>query len=211
MSHNIAKINGKYPNNSGSIPVPIHDLGNVSTIENGQTIVYNQALDVWEGQDMTGGTSGFGLAIFGQGESNDYSNSGFGIAIGETWGFYDSDPYNLISDKITYNYVLGTYWLESFTLEPGSYEVMIQTHAEFSASGYIGIALFDSTDTQLHQIALIGGAQPSSYGHPNVIAHNITVTESTTIKVKLTNSFNVSAAQGDTPAKRGLIFIRSIT
>ena len=73
MSHNIAKINGKYPDNSGSIPLKVSDLADVGSVSDGQILTFNATSNTWEGATAAGsGVSGLDFAIFGRGEENDY-------------------------------------------------------------------------------------------------------------------------------------------
>lgn len=209
MSHNIVTINGTEPNVQGGITLPIDALSDVGAISDGQTIVYDSVTQTWLGVDVpTGGDADF--ALFGRGESNDYANSGFGITVGETWGFYDSAPVNYIGSVITFNKVAGTHWLESITLNAGTYEFFVQSHAAFSASGYIGLVLVDSSDTPLHQIHLSGGAFPSTYGHTAVSVVTLTFAAQETVRVRLNNVASVSATQGNIPSERGVIMVRRV-
>lgn len=209
MSYNINTVNGQKPNPSGNIELPFDALSDVGAVSDGQTLIYDDATQTWSGVDVpVGGDADF--ALFGQGETNDYSNSGFGTSVGDTWGFYDSSPTNYISSSVTFNKVTGTHWLESITLSAGTYEFFIQSHATFSASGYIGLVLVDSSSTQLHQIHLSGGAFPSTYGHPAATAVTLTFASQETVKVRLNNVANVSATQGNLPSQRGVILVRKV-
>ena len=210
MSHNIAKLNGKYPDRSGNISLNLDDLGNVTEAQNGQTLVYDATGDSWSGVDVgSGGIAGYNFALFGQGESNNYTNGGYTLAVGETWGFYDSNPVNHITDLVSFNYVGATSWLESITLQPGKYEFFVQTDAVFSSTGYFGIILKNSADTNLSVSNLTGNAQ-TTYGHPTALMTNVTVTEETDVFVKINNLLNVSTNQSTIPSLRGVILIRTL-
>jgi hypothetical protein len=211
MSHNIEKINGKKQEPSGNITVSVGDLDGIGSVSSGQLLKYNETLGVWDGIDEpTGGVSGFDFALFGQGELDDYANSGFGTTVGDTWGFYDSNPENNIASSVTFNYVPGTSWLENITFQPGTYEIFVQCDAAFSASGYVGVRLHDELDNAISTYNLSGAAQPSSYGHVSTINSTHTFTETKTIRTRLTLAFNLAAAQGTVPSSRGVILIRKV-
>lgn len=211
MSYNIAKINGKYPDNSGNITISVGDLEGIGSVVSGQFLKYNESLGIWDGIDEpTGVSSGFDFALFGQGESNDYSNNGFGLSIGDTWGFYDSNPENNIAESVTFNYVTGTSWLENITFQPGTYEIFVQCEASFSANGYVGVSLYDELDNAISIFNLSGAAHPSTYGHVSTLNTTHTFTETKTIRTRLTLALNLAAAQGTVPSTRGVIFIRKV-
>jgi hypothetical protein len=210
MSHNIAKINNKYPNNSANIDLKIDNLVGVSQANDGQTIVYNETSNNWDAIDAGAqGIAGYNFSLFGKGESNNYTNGSYTLAVGETWGFYDSSPVNHISDFVTYNYVGSTNWLESITIQPGKYEFFVQTDAVFSSSGYFGIVLKDQNGGYLSNSTLTGNSQ-TSYGHNTAIMTNITVNQATTVYIKINNLLNVSTNQSTIPSERGVILIRTL-
>lgn len=210
MSYNIEKINGKYPDSSGSISLALDDLDNVTEAQNGQTLVYNATGDTWSGVYVgSGGIAGYNFALFGQGESNNYANGGYTLNVGQTWGFYDSNPVNHITDLVSFNYRGTTSWLDSITLQPGKYEFFVQTDPVFSSNGYFGIILKDTVGTSLSVSNLTGNLQ-TTYGHPTAIMTNVTVTEETDVFVKINNLLNVSANQSTTPSLRGVILIRTL-
>lgn len=211
MSHNIAKINGKYSDNSGNIPLKVSDLADVGSVSDGQILTFNATSNTWEGATAGGGgVSGLDFAIFGQGEENDYSNNGFSLTDDSTWGFYDSNPTNNIDTHLTFNYVSGTSWLESMTFASGTYEIFVQSHAEWSASGYLGLQIVDESLTPLHEQILLGSALPADYAHASSINHTFTFSAPTNVAVKISTSLNLSTSQSTTPSKRGLIFIRQV-
>lgn len=211
MSHNIEKINGKKQEPSGNITVTVGDLDGIGSVSSGQFLKYNETAGVWDGIDEpTSGISGFDFALFGQGESNDYANSGFGLTAGDTWGFYDSNPENNIASSVTFNYVAGTSWLQNITFQPGTYEIFVQAEAALSSTGYVGVRLHDELDNAVTTFNLSGTAHPSTYGHVATINSTHTFTETKTLRARLTLAFNLSAAQGTVPSTRGVIFIRKV-
>lgn len=210
MSHNIEKINGKSPASSGNISVSVSDLEDVVSVTDGQVLTYNSDTSVWEGTTAGGGVSGLDFAVFGQGEENDYSNNGFALTDGSTWGFYDTNPTNNISTHLTFNYVSGTSWLESMTFSAGTYEIFVQSHAEWSASGYLGLQLIDDSLTPLHEQVLLGSSLPADTAHASTINHTFTFSAPTNVAVSISTSINLAASQLTTPSKRGLIIIRQV-
>ena len=211
MSHNIAKLNGKYPDNSGNIPLSVSDLTDVSSVSDGQALVYDDTSGNWIGATAGGGAvSGLDFAVFGQGETNDYSNNGFTLTDGSIWGFYDTNPTNNIATHLTFNYVSGTSWLESMTFAAGTYEIFVQSHAEWSASGYLGLQLIDDSLTPLHEQVLLGSALPADIAHASSINHTFTFSAPTNVAVSISTSINLAASQLTTPSKRGLIMVRQV-
>jgi hypothetical protein len=210
MSHNIASINGKYPDSDGNIPLRLDSLGNVSEAQNGETLIYNSTSDTWQGVNASsGGIPGYNFTLFGRGLSNLYSNGGYRLAVGETWGFYDTNPVNHIPDFVTYNYVGSTGWLDHITLQPGKYEFFVQTQPLFSSSGYLGLILKNEEGLSLSSSTLVGNVQ-TTYGHPTAIMSNVTVDVSTNVYIKINNIRNLSSNQSTTPSLRGVILIRTL-
>jgi hypothetical protein len=209
MSFNVNSFGDKHPNASGEISLGLDDLGNVAIAQTGETIKYDATNDLWVNTEVGTGIPGLNFALFGQGQSNNYTNSTFSMSVGSNLGFYDSSPVNHLSDHITFNYVATTSWLDSITLEAGKYEFFAQTEVAFSSTGYLGVRLKDSTGAFQSQIMLIGDAQ-TTYGHPTAIMCNISVTQQTTVSFVITNAVGVSSNQGDTPSLHGVILIRSL-
>ena len=206
MSHNILKVGSAEPNNKGDITLELDNLSDVSGVNYGQSMIYDSASSQWVGASLSfdGVTD---LALFGQGESDDYANNGFSLSAGQVWGFYDSSPVNYIESSVTFNKVSGTHWLESISLLKGTYHIFAQTHLELSASGYLEVALFEGS-TQASKSAVVGTSLSSTDSSPATIDCILTVDTFTTITVNVVDVLNASAAQGNTPAQRGVILIR---
>jgi hypothetical protein len=89
----------------------------------------------------------------------------------------------------------------------GTYHIFAQTHLELSASGYLEVALFEGS-TQASKSAVVGTSLSSTDSSPATIDCILTVDTFTTITVNVVDVLNASAAQGNTPAQRGVILIR---
>jgi hypothetical protein len=206
MSFNELKVAKAEPDVTGNIELTLDDLNDVGDVLYGQSMVYDASTSQWVGaslsfDDVTD------LALFGQGESDDYANSGFSLSAGQVWGFYDSSPVNYIESSVTFNKVSGTHWLESISLLKGTYHIFAQTHLELSASGYLEVALFEGS-TQASKSAVVGTSLSSTDSSPATIDCILTVDTFTTVTFNVVDVLNASASQGNTPAERGVILIR---
>jgi hypothetical protein len=209
MSFNVNRYGEKLPNASGEMTISLDDLDGVSPAQVGETLQYDAVSDTWSGAEVGTGIPGLNFALFGQGQSDNYTNSTFSMSVGETLSFYDSSPINHLSSHVTFNYVGSTYWLESITLAAGKYDFFAQTDVVFSSSGYFGVRLKDSTGAFRSELALIGDVQ-TTYGHPTAIMCNVTATEQITVSFAITNAVGVSSNQATTPSQHGVILIRSL-
>ena len=212
MSYNTLKINGDGagPDSKINVSVPkILDPANTATFPSGSTLIFDQAQGTWNPATVEGSATGeTELAIFGQGESNDYTNSGFSLTAGSTLGLYDSNPYNTFSGSISFNYVPGTFWLESITLAPGAYDFHIQADLLYSSSGYIKYHLADETNTGLHAPAVSGDETSLTEIAPHIYSHILKTTSQITVHLKIDDILNASASQGTAISQRCFIMIR---
>ena len=200
MSHNNTKINAQEPNRAGEVGQALNDLSDVSASSPsaGQVLIYNSG--TWGAG--SGGASG-GVINIGAGESNAYSNSG-ATSIGSNIDlfFYDSSATNGISGS-TINYVTATNWVESVELPAGDFLIWVRYGAEFSATGYLGFAVYDSSNVKLSSYAMIGADTTTYDLPPSVLQSRLVLTSTTTIKIRGHYSSGVDTVtnQGNTPSE----------
>ena len=72
--------------------IRLDDLDGVSPAQVGETLQYDAVSDTWSGAEVGTGIPGLNFALFGQGQSDNYTNSTFSMSVGETLSFYDSSP-----------------------------------------------------------------------------------------------------------------------
>ena len=147
MSHNKQKIGTSEPDISGQITPTLADISDVdvSSVAEGDLLQYVAASSSWSNANVTTASP---YIWIGQGESNAYSNTGETGAIsnGDGWYCYDSSPRNSITGA-TITKISGTDWIDYITLPEGFYLIDAQFYAEWSASGYLEVALYRSTDS----------------------------------------------------------------
>ena len=152
MSHNIFKIGNTKPTVLGNLDIQFSDLSdvNLTNIQTDQFLKYNGS--EWINTSVSGG--GGKIILFGQGESNSYSNSpATTIAVNDTLYAYDTSPINQISGA-TLNTTNN--WLNYITLPAGSYLLCASTAIEFSASGYFSFNFSLTDNTEISHVAYIG-------------------------------------------------------
>ena len=200
MSHNSAKVNTQEPNRQGVVTQALGDLSDVSanSPSAGQVLVY--ASGAW-GAGAAGATGG--IINIGSGESNAYSNSGASsIATNVDLFFYDTSPTNSISGA-TINNVGATDWVSSVELPVGDYMIWVRFGAEFSSTGYLGFAVYDSGNVLKSTYAMIGANTTAYHFPPSVLQARVALTATTTLKIRGFHSSGVDSVgnQGDTPAE----------
>ena len=208
MSHNKITVNGQGPDSAGVITQAVSDLSDVSagTPAGGEALIYEAASSSW----VAGAVAGAGGVInIGQGEANAYSNSGASsIGANTDIYLYDTSPSNNIPSATITKY-LSTDWVQSVTLPAGDYIVWARYAVEFSATGYLSFALFDSSNTQLGARAVIGEDTTTYAFAPGLVQTRILLTASTTIKLRAeaVSGVDTVANQGNTPAEFGQLTI----
>lgn len=208
MSHNTTKVLSTSPSVTGAYSVALGDLTDVSTYTDGQALVYDDATQTWGGAPMPSPKER--IAVFGQGGADDYANCGFALSAGSTVGFYDPSPVNNISDKVTFNYVAGTGWLQSVTLQAGKYEIFAQTGFLFSALGYVSYRWVNASNAWRGSLGVIG--ETTTYGGATTYTIGaLSLSAEDTLRVAILNTANPSAAQGNFPAIRGMISIKELS
>ena len=208
MSHLTTKIATKAPNVSGAVDVKLNDFGNVGAFSDGQTLVYDSALQTWSGAPIPSPKER--VAVFGRGESQDYALSGLSVSSGATVGFYDTSPINNIPTLVTFNKQTGTDWLESVTLQAGKYELFAQSSFTFSAAGYVAYRWVNASNAWYSNLGVIG--ETTTYGGSTTYATGfLSISAETTFFVRIYAANNASTSQGVWPSVRGMISIRELS
>jgi hypothetical protein len=230
MSHNDTKIGTAKPDRQGDISPSINDLGDVAVVSaaSNQVLKYNSTSSAWENGGAPANTP---YMFIGAGESNDYSNTGNtgAISTGDAWYLYQASPTNNISGA-SITKIGATDWIDYITLPAGHYVVDAQFYAEWTASGYLEVALFHSvnntptwstaTTEQLSHKAYIGATlSPNAIsnvitGHFEITSAMVTAGENL-VRLQVTASSNLKAydgatSQGNTPAEFNYFFIRQV-
>ncbi len=200
MSHNSNKVNAQEPNRQGEITQALNDLSdvNASSPSSGQMLIYSSG--AW---GAGAGAATGGIINIGQGESDAYSNSGASsIATNVDLFFYDSAPTNSISGA-TINNVGVTDWVSSVELPIGDYMIWVRFGAEFSSTGYLGFAVYDSGNVVKSTYAMIGANTTAYHFPPSVLQARVNLTAITTLKIRGFHSSGVDtvANQANTPAE----------
>ena len=207
MSYRNTRVNGVAPDANGNIAVAFDSLFDVTgTPTTGQVLAYDATANTWSPSDK-GATSGF--AVFGQGESDNYSNSGFAPTIGSTWGLYDSAPINHTAGAVTFNLVAGTNWLSSFNLVAGNYHIFAQFAGVFSASGYLAVACYSGA-TPVSGVAVTGANVTAYGGTPSTLCFAVAPTVTTQYTLKIYAQSGLAASQGTTPSQYGVLLIQQV-
>jgi len=216
MSHNKIKVGGQSPNTDGEISV---SLDNLSSVNLG-TPSTDDVLK-WDGSEWVTGAAPTGAEsyiLLGQGESAAYSTSGAtSITVLDTAiHLYDTNPLNTISGATINAVPAVSDWYDDITLPAGTYQVLSQVRVEFSANGYLGFAVLDtSNDDQLSSKAVIGQNNGSvAPGTSTTINSVITFSSQTTVKLAIFDSqSNVDsiANQGNLISEFSYLFIRKVS
>lgn len=207
MSHLTTKIFNESPDINGQFTTKsIQDIaGYPSSVLDGQTIVYNSINQSWEGGELIAGTL-YPVSSFGRRESDDYTNCGISIATNNIFCLYDSEPVNNMTDSITYNYIPGTFWLESITIKPGKYETWTTLGCLFTSTGYLKYCWRNSLGTRVSSEGIIG----ELYGRSNYALGFLDISSQETIYLNIVAAANISSLQGTFPSTRSFFSIRKL-
>ena len=230
MSHNEQKIGTAKPSISGQIQPDLGDINDVTitSVADNELLQYNSSSSKWINSNVVVSSN---YIWIGQGESDDYSNTGNtgNISNGDAWYCYDSSPRNTITGA-TITKVGATDWIDYITLPAGLYVIDAQFFAEWSASGYLSVSLYRSTNAtptwttndseKLSHIAYIGETL-SSYAVSNVLTGQFEITSGEVtagqnrVRLQVVASSNLKdydggTKQGDTPAEYTYIHIKKI-
>lgn len=204
MSHNKIKVAGKSPNEAGEISVDVGDLNDVtlSSASAGQYLQYSGA--TW--QNITPSVGQGDFILFGQGETNSYSNSGASdLNAGSTLRLYDTSPINTISGATLST---ASNWLTSIDLPSGEYLLTASVGIEFSASGYFGFVFHDGSNNASH-VAYIGENVTSFHGAAGFIQSYLKLNSAGTLTLQIHAVSNVDTIsnQNDTISESCQIMI----
>ena len=230
MSHNEQKIGNAEPNLAGLIQPALGDLSdvNITSASDTNLLQYNSSTSKWVNASVTASS---GYIFIGSGASDDYSNTGNTGAInnGDAWYCYDASPKNTLAGATITN-VSGTNWVDYITLAAGTYVVDAQFFAEWSASGYLEVALYHSTNAtptwttnaseKLSHQAYIGETL-GTYAIANVITGQFEITAANVtagqnrVRLQVVASSNLKAydgatKQGNTPSEYNYLYIRKV-
>lgn len=148
------------------------------------------------------------IIVYGQGESDNYSNSSAtGFAAGNYLYFYDSSPVNTISGS-SMNPSNG--WINDLDLPAGTYTVDFCFNAKFSSSGHLNYALRVGTSNK----AYFGSCGASSaHDRGACVGHCFfDLTGTTTVRFVVFSSSGVDsvANQGTNPSEGSWFIIRKV-
>lgn len=144
----------------------------------------------------------------GQGQSNNYSNSGGTLGVGADLYFYDTAPTNTIAGATLNG---SGNWYSSVTLPAGQYLIRGYFSALFSATGQMAYK---------HQVGAsaigsggyIGGTTNANYDGGSFASLGVTLASTTTISLRVYTSTNVSAvaSQGTVPAEESWFIVEKL-
>ena len=209
MSHLNNKLFNSEPSVDGSLTTKnIQDVEGYpeTTPLDGETFVYNGTTSAWETGTVSLGADAYPVASFGRGESDDYANSGFSLTTGSTFSLYDTDPINNMPESVAFNYVSGTNWLESVTLQPGKYEIWTTLSCIFTSTGSLRYYWVDELGERRSSQGIVG----ELYGKSSYCLGYIDTASPMTISLYIYSALNISASQGGFPSTRSFFSIRKL-
>lgn len=208
MSHNVTKINAKEPDRVSAITQSIQDLSDVSSSAPSPSDVLKY--DSSSYMFIPASQAALEYMLIGQGETNDYSNSGASsISANDTMFLYDSSAINTISGS-TISKVGATHWISSITLPAGRYHFLVNYRVSFSSSGEFEFALYDGTVYRSSRGVI--GESLTNYNFPSTISSSVNLTGSTTIHIRCVSATNVDivADQNNIVSEYSSIFIEKV-
>jgi len=210
MSHLTTKIYSEVPNINGEYPsVNIQDLSDYPAgITDGQTLIYNSTTGSFEGGAVVNGTA-VPCAVFGRREADDYANSGRTFTAGQRISLYDTNPINNIPEYVTFNYIAGTNWLDTITLQPGKYELFASIACIFSTLGYVAYSWQTTAGARRSAWGVIG--ETTTYPGANTQCLGaVVLTSATNMMLDIEAASGASTSQGTFPSQRSFISIRKM-
>lgn len=214
MSHLTITLNNASPDSEGRFSVPnIQSLPDYSTNTptNGQVLVYSEVTEKWEASDyVPSGEATYPVAVFGQGEAQDYATSGLTLSTGQTLALYDTNPINNMTGSVQFNYVGASSWLESVTLQAGKYELMTSAVCKFTSTGYLKYRWQDAEGNKHSSQAIIGEGPVNSEGKSNIVYGHIDTSTPLTIYLKIELASGVAASQSTYIASSSTLSIRKV-
>lgn len=215
MSNQSTKVSGKSQNTSGEVSLSLSEVSDVSlsALSNSDLLKYTGS--TWENKTPSDSATSLQYIRVGQGESNDYNNSGSDsqLGTGDTLYFYDSSPINTI-DGATINKYLTTDWVESVTLPVGEYQVLCKWSCAYTSS----------TGTITFRAEVVGGSALTSMGIslngtrtngylPSIVSSGMRLTSQQSIEFSIvTTNFGaeLKANQGNVPSENSYFIIQKV-
>jgi hypothetical protein len=155
--------------------------------------------------------SGLNQIRIGQGESDNYSNSGASTLTNTTLYFYDSSPLNEISGA-TLTGASG--WYSSVTLPAGRYIIECGFDVKFTASGQFAFQIYNGSSLIGSRAQIGDSLQFSTESAPGLASACINISTSTTFSVlSPTGNTNLDTItnQGTSISERAFITITGIS
>lgn len=213
MSHNKIKVANQEPDASGNISInnlTLADLANVTITNplNDQIIKYDASSSQYINGSSPSGA--FEYLLIGQGQSNDYNNSGVSsLAVNQTLRIYDTSPINTISGASIFT---SNNWCTAFLLPAGKYHIMAVANVEFSASGYIGLGLMSGSSPKGAMMVI--GDNASSYAGGSVTSINsyfeLSGNSALNFEIRAASNVAAKASQGNTISEFTSILITKL-
>ena len=210
MSHNKTKVGDSTPNRQGEVTLNLTDLSDVSNTPATDNFL---KYDGSEWASVAGSSIASVEFIFaGRGESSAYSNSPHGtgaFTATDDLYVYDTSPQNTITGA-----TISTTndWINSITLPAGNYLINAQTALEFSASGYASYGFYNSSNTRVSQLGVIGETR-STGGGGSVAYSVLELSAQETIRLRMYaigGTIDTGTNQGNTPSEGGIIVIEKL-
>lgn len=206
MSHNKINIGSAGANAQGVISVDVQELSDVAitTPQAGQTLRYDSTSSEWKNQ-----FPGFESLFAGDGASQAYStSSASSTSAGAVVEFYAANLINNLSDaQVTSN----SNWLQSVTLEEGTYIIEAVVGLTFSSSSGVASYRIYSGESPLGSSGIVGyddqDVGSRALGRVEVATG---ATASITVRLTSSTSANIISAQGNRHAERGFLEIRRV-
>lgn len=216
MSHNANKVNSQEPDRAGSISQTFSNLSDVS-LTSPQTNDFIQ-YDGTNFINISGVNATFGYILIGQGESDNYDQSGASdLAVGSEVRFYDTNEINTIAGA-TVNKYSNTEWINYISLPAGNYVIGCSARVEFSTSGYFGFELWSGTGstsawtTDVTAHAVIGEDLSTYDNAPGYLLQFFDLPSARDVAVLVSANSGVHAVnqQYGTPSEYNQLFIMKV-
>ena len=164
--------------------------------------VNNSSPDILSDIEIPSSTS---FAVFGRGESNNYSNSpATGLALNDSYYFYDTSPVNTITGL---SFTTVNNWCTSITFPTGKFIVQWSLNLEsVSSSWYVRCDLMNSST--IYGRCAVGSSASSEQSNGWGTAYlNVTSTTSYDFRIGGVSQVDSIANQGVKPSEYSAIYI----
>lgn len=208
MSHNTLKVGASKPNALSVIEPQLEDMSNVviTSPQANDLLEYDATSLSWNNVPIVARTAP--MILVGQGEADDYANSGYNTAVGQRVCFYDTAPINTIEGAVL-NVTAGTSWVHSVDLPAGKYTLTAQTYPVFSSSGVFAYRA-QVGSTVYSSLAAVGEVLSSYGGTPSCLLGQIQTSGTVTLLFSVVASSGVAASQGTDMSQNGVLLIRKV-